>query len=136
MRLPIALLFAIVASAPPAFAADSYCKRVPLDPEFPAGLAGSYEVIGKHSDGPAYSGTLTLGFGRSRYRVVQTVQGRPTYGTAWFSECGADKIRTLTVRLESKPAIEMRCTIGGDGDNYYRVTCKSSKGIEAWFQRE
>ena len=137
MRLLAPFLIAIVAVAPmPGFAANSYCKRLPVDPQFPAGISGSYDVIGKHSDRPAYSGTLTLGFWKSRYRVVHTVQGRSIYGTAWFSECGPDKIRALTVRLETKPAVEMMCTVGGDGDNYYRVTCKSSKGLEAWFQRD
>ena len=80
MRLLAPFLIAIVAVAPmPAFAADAFCKRLPVDPEVPAGIAGSYDVVGQRSDGPAYSGTLTLGFGKSRYRVVQTVQGaRPT----------------------------------------------------------
>ena len=120
----------------PAFAADAFCKRLPVDPEVPAGIAGSYDVVGQRSDGPAYSGTLTLGFGKSRYRVVQTVQGRSTYGTAWFSECGADRTRVLTVRLETKPAVEWSCTVGADGSNYSRMTCRSSNGIEAWFQRD
>ena len=62
--------------------------------------------------------------------------GRSTYGTAWFSECGADRTRALTVRLEAKPAVEWSCTVGADGSNYYRMTCRSSNGIEAWFQRD
>ena len=85
MRLLAPFLIAIVAVAPmPAFAADAFCKRLPVDPEVPAGLAGSYDVVGQRSDGPAYSGTLTLGFGKSRYRVVQTVQGRSTYELLGF----------------------------------------------------
>ena len=136
MRVLVPLLFSIIAMVPvPGFAAESDCKRLPLDHEFPAGIAGTYEVIGQHSDGPAYSGTLTLGYGKSRYRIVHSVQGRSTNGTAWFSECGMDKIRALTVRLESKPVIEMSCKVGGDGDNYYRMTCRTTQGIEAWFQQ-
>lgn len=69
--------------------------------------------------------------GRSKLKL-----GRSTYGTAWFSECGADKVRSLTVRLEASPAIEMSCKVGAAGDNYYRVTCTSPNGIEAWFQRD
>jgi hypothetical protein len=106
-----------------------------LDPDLPAGIAGTYELIGKHSDGPAYSGTLTLDFGKSRYRVVHLVKGRATNGTAWISECGMDKIRELTVRLETKPVTEMSCMLGGDGNNYYRMTCRTTQGIEAWFQQ-
>lgn len=135
------LLMAMVGVSGGASAAG-VCERLPVDPEFPAGLAGSYEILGKDpGTGTAYSGTLTLGYGKDSYALTRVVEGGTLHGNAWIGSCGIDKIRALIVQYDTKPAIEMRCTFGTDGDNYFRMTCGARRsggqwlGLEAWFQK-
>lgn len=122
--------------------ATGICERLPVDPEFPAGLGGSYEILGRDpGTAAAYTGTLILGYGKDRYVLTRTVEGGTLHGSAWIERCGVDKIRALIVRYDTKPAIEMACTLGTDGGNYFRTTCRTRqgggqwRGLEAWFQR-
>ncbi|WDS35244.1 hypothetical protein [Pseudoxanthomonas sp.] len=122
--------------------AASVCERLPVDPEFPAGLSGSYEIVGKDpAKGTVYTGTLTLDYGKDSYVLSRGTDGQTLHGVAWIQRCGVDKIRTLLVRYDTQPAIEMACALQTDGDNYYRATCRTrqggdqSGGLEAWFQK-
>lgn len=123
-----------------ASAAD-FCKRLPVDPEFPAGLGGSYELIGKDPlSGKGYTGTIVVGYGKNAYPLTRTINGSKVSGEAWIERCGPDKIMVLNARYDTKPAIKLACSPGTDGDNYYRITCKTrqagsaKQGLEAWIQ--
>ena len=133
--------FLILLATPSIALAIDPCRKVPHDPEFPAGLDGAYEIIGKDpiSD-QAYYGHLAVSTGASAYGVARVINGKLVKGTAWIEACGADEIQYLAVRYATKPEIVASCRIGGDGDNYYRVTCRTRtgattwKGLESWFQ--
>jgi hypothetical protein len=140
------LLVLCLLGLPASFYAADFCERDPtIDPEFPAGLGGSYEIIGKDPvTGSAYVGSLMVDYGKSTYSLTRSVQDEKVHGDAWIERCGADKIVVLTARHYTKPApLELRCSLGGDGDNYYRATCRTRymgslhwSGLEAWFQAQ
>ena len=124
-----------------ASAAD-FCQRQPLDPDVPAGLEGSYEIIGKDpSTGKLYAGTLVIGYSKQAYSLTRTTSRTVAKGDAWLALCGADKIQFLVGRYHMKPvSVEISCRLGTDGDNYSRATCKTRVvngkwiGLESWFQ--
>lgn len=122
--------------------AKDFCERISFDPEFPAGIEGNYEIIGRApSTGASYTGRLILAIEKSTYTITRSINGKPVSGEAWIEECGADKIPYLYVRYDTKPISAGNCRLGNDGDNYYRVTCRTTinadktwRGLEAWFQ--
>ena len=131
----------VLLAAPLNSVATDICRKAPFNPELPAGLAGSYEIVGRDPvDGTAYSGHLAISAGSSGYGIARVISGKVTQGTAWIENCGQDNIRLLAARFSSSPDILAICTLGADGDNYYRVTCRtrtsamSWKGLESWFQ--
>jgi hypothetical protein len=122
--------------------AAGFCERLPVDPEFPAGLGGTYEVIGQDAgSGKSYSGMLAIGYGKNAYTLSRTIKGRTVHGKAWLDRCSADKIMQLTVRYETTPATEAVCFLSTDSDNYFRTSCRTwlpkhkRSGLEAWFQK-
>ena len=134
--LPILLSLASVPSV-----ASDFCERLPVDPGFPAGIGGQYEIVGRDPEtGSAYTGTLAVSYGKSSYALTRRVQGVSVNGDAWVERCGMDKIVRLYAKYYTKPTTEISCTVGGDGDNYYRLTCRTREdggtwpGLEAWFQ--
>ena len=140
MKLAPLLILLVGASA--SAIASGVCERVPLDPELPAGIGGSYEIIGKDpATGNTYTGTLVLGYDKSSYRLIRTTQGNAANGDAWIESCGMDKIKMLVARYYTKPVTEVTCALDADGGNYYRTTCRTRqggrqwRGLEAWFQR-
>lgn len=125
--------------------AAGYCVREPaVDPELPAGLVGSYELIGKDpGSGGTYAGALEISDGKTAYVLTRVVNGRTVKGSAWIERCGPDRFPIILARYDTEPApTELGCFFGTDGDNYFRVTCKSglagrdeAPGLEAWFQQ-
>lgn len=121
-------------------AAASFCDRVPFDAEFPAGLTGEYDAVGRHGVGNVlYSARITVSVGDDAYAVRRTeTSGLVSKGEAWITRCGTDKITALMVQYENE---ENLCALGNDGDNYYRITCLTRaregapEGVEAWFQK-
>ena len=130
----------ILLSVPLAASASAGCRRLPVDPEFPAGFEGRYEVVGKSANtGVAYAGTLTVSDGKNAYVVSRKIGADKESGTAWLQSCGMDKIRSLVVSIDARGGkFREVCNFDADGDNYYRVTCRIDQGgrsgIEAWFQ--
>ncbi len=116
------------------------CERVPFHPEVPAGLAGGYDIIGKApGTGASYSGRLVIEHKKDGYAMARTVNGKTVRGDAWLEVCGPDKIHYFWARYGTRPATELLCRLGNDGDNYHRATCrarrgKADNGLEAWFQ--
>ena len=137
MSVAVAAMLAV-----PAWAKEtSLCKRQPMDPESPPGLAGSYQVVGKDAGtGHAYSGELVIELGADGYELIRTVQGQRTLGQAWIERCGVDEITYLHARYAPDPVSDLGCRLQMDGDNYYRASCKvyqgsaADVGLEAWFQ--
>ena len=134
--LSIVILFASTNSV-----ASDFCKKLPVDPEFPAGLGGQYEIIGRDPiSGSAYTGTLLVSYGKDSYAISRTVQGKTVHGDAWAEQCGMDKILWFHAKYYTKPFTEIGCALGGDGDNYNRITCRTRQGgknwpgLESWFQ--
>lgn len=137
----LALALVILAPAASAGPGDTryYCNRLPFDKEVPAGLLGSYDIVGKDAaTGNTYSGTLQVNHGKNSYLLTRTVRGRTLKGEAWMESCGPDQFQRLMVRYESKArAIEIACYLVGDGDNFIRASCTTAdgRGLEAWYQR-
>lgn len=122
--------------------AKNFCTRAPaVDPELPAGLVGSYELVGKGPiTGTAYSGTLAIAIGKTSYALTRKEGHVVVGGEAWVERCGADSIFVLAARYATNPGpTDLRCALGTDGDNYFRVTCQTrlgdGYGLEAWFQQ-
>jgi hypothetical protein len=124
--------------------AKNFCTRADsVDPEFPAGLIGSYELIGRDPiTGAAYSGTLAIAVGETSYALTRNGDHVVVRGEAWIERCGADSIVVLAARYATKPEpTDLRCAFGMDGDNYFRITCQTRLdnsgryGLEAWFQQ-
>ena len=138
---PLPLLIAL-ASAPVSAAAGNFCERIPIDPELPAGLSGTYEVVGQDSlTDKAYTATLVLGYGDNAYTLTRTTHGSTVHGEAWLERCGTDKMQILVAQYDTEPRTELNCTLNADAGNYYRATCKTRQGshgehgLEAWFQQ-
>jgi len=139
MRLqPLLVVFFLL---PSVVQAAGLCRRLPMDPEVPAGLAGTYEIIGKDpKTGAGYVGNIVLANGKSSYAITRTIGKDAAHGDAWMEECGGDKIRFLVARYYTKPITHLSCRLGADGDNYYRATCRTGMGsgrwhgLESWFQ--
>jgi hypothetical protein len=136
--MSIGAVFLTMFLAAPATAADSFCHAFPADPEFPAGLTGKYQVVGKTTKGVAYTGSVEVEIRDKTFQVRRSVAGVTTTGSATLQECGMDKIRSIRVVYRHKASsILLTCTIGADGDNYFRLTCRGAGGrLEAWFQDE
>ena len=122
--------------------AANFCERLPFDPQFPAGVVGTYDVVGKvPGTSKAYAGTLVIATDSTTYRLTRTSEGTDARGDAWIESCGPDKITVLAASYDTTPKLEMRCSLAGDGDNYFRVSCRTREpggewqGLEAWFQR-
>jgi hypothetical protein len=136
MKILFAILFFSFASV--ALASD-FCQKMKFEPEFPAGLEGRYEVIGKDpTTGAAYFGYLAITNGKNSYGIGRIVNGNISKGHAWIESCGPDKIKFLVAEYTTEPKIKTTCSLGADGDNNYRATCKTwhgdKAGLEAWFQ--
>lgn len=138
MKIIFAIVFAFAASS--AFAAG-FCEKQAFDPEVPVGLEGHYEMVGRDpATGGAYTGHLAISNGRTVYGLGRVVDGKVTKGRAWIEACGPDRIPFLFVEYDTQPAMRASCRLGGDGDNYYRATCRTDsgtdswRGLEAWFQ--
>jgi hypothetical protein len=138
-------LLAAFLALPACANAAGYCTREPeIDPELPAGLVGSHELIGKDSaSGTTYAGALEISDGKTAYVLTRIVNGSTVKGSAWIERCGPDRFPIILVRYDTgSTPIELACFFGTDGDNYFRVTCKSgvagregTPGLEAWFQQ-
>lgn len=138
-------LLAVFLALPVCANAAGYCTREPaIDPELPAGLVGSYELIGKDpASGGTYAGALDISDGKTVYVLTRIVNGNTVKGSAWIERCGPDKFPIILARYDTEPTpIELGCFFGTDGDNYFGVTCKSgmvgregTPGLEAWFQQ-
>ena len=130
----------LVLASPTVIAAE-FCQKKPHDPDFPAGLEGRYEIIGKDpKSGAAYSGYLAISTGKSVYGIGRVVDGTVVRGRAWIESCGSDKIAFLVAEYDTNPLTRLSCRLGADGDNYYRTTCRTGsgeqlwRGLESWFQ--
>ena len=126
-----------------AFGGD-FCERAPqVDLEFPAGLLGRYEIVGRLPNSEStYAGHLEVREGQAAYVVVRSVGDVTTTGEAWIEFCSPDRILQLAFRYDTGDLPRWGvCALGGDPGNYLRVTChtrvddgQSKHGLEAWFQ--
>jgi hypothetical protein len=119
--------------------ASDFCQKMKFEPEFPAGLEGRYEIVGKDpATDAAYSGHLAITIGRNSYGIGRVVKGNISMGHAWIESCGPDKMQFLVAEYTTEPKIKTTCRLGAAGDNYFRATCKTwhgnKAGLEAWFQ--
>ncbi len=95
-----------------------HAPRAAIDPEFPAGFRGAYNIVGKDPADHSYTGAPALRYREHTYALTCTVNGAAVYGDAWIERCGPDKIHALALRYYGKPAMELHCALGMDGDNY------------------
>lgn len=121
-----------------------FCEPVPVDVEFPAGFVGAYEIIGKNPvSGDPYKGTLQVSEQEGFYGLRKSVPGRSAVqGSAQFQRCGPDRILSLAISYQGAVPSTGSCVVHADGDNYYRVSCRTfggkggGRGLESWFQVE
>ena len=116
------------------------------DEELLSFLAGSYDFVGRQHDGGAtYAGTLEVSGERGRLRLVRTVAGTRSTGTASVEPRTPDRIKVLVASFgQGGERLEAWCSIGSDLDNYPRLTClvrphgkpAAAPGLEAWFHRQ
>jgi hypothetical protein len=108
-------------------------------------FVGSYDVVGRQHDGGAtYSGAVEVSTDGGRLRLVRTISGSRSLGTATLELRTADKIKVITASFaQAGEKLEAWCSIGSDLDNYPRLTClvrpegksTAAPGMEAWFYR-
>lgn len=137
-------LFVLCLLMIPASRADEICKREKVDPEYPAGLAGKYEIIGRMPDSDVtYGGTLEIKTGKTAYTLRRTVGGSTAIGEAWFESCGPDEIQVFSFKYtQGKRPLEGYCFIRTDGDNNWLLSCHTNfvgvpyerNGLESMFQ--
>lgn len=136
---PLLLLF-LASSA----MADEYCQRPDkIDPEYPAGIDGRYEIIGRLPESDvAYTGQLQIANGTKAYSLRRTVAGKTITGEGWIEFCSADRYMVFKFRYNSgtKPFVGI-CYPRSNGDNYYIISCYTSDGtafthhgLESMFQ--
>jgi hypothetical protein len=125
--------------------ADGLCKRQDkIDPEYPAGLAGKYEIIGRLPDSnTTYTGLLEIINSKSIYLLKRSVEGVTTTGKAWIEICGPDEIMFLRFNFhKQKDALDGSCLFRYNADNYFLISCYTSFvgknykkiGLESMFQ--
>jgi hypothetical protein len=108
-------------------------------------LVGSYDVVGRrHDRGATYSGTVDVSIEGGHLRLVRTISGSRSPGTATLQLQTPDKIKVMAVRFaQAGEKLAAWCCIGSDLDNYPRLTClverpgksTAAPGMEAWFYR-
>ena len=124
--------------------AQPFCEPVPLDLEFPAGFVGAYEVVGKDPvNGDPYVATLQVSEQEGFYGLRKSIRERAAVqGRAQFQRCGPDRILILAISYEDATPSAGSCVVDTDGNNYYRVSCRTvggkdgGRGLESWFQVE
>lgn len=108
-------------------------------------FVGSYDIVGRQHDGGAtYSGTVDVSIDGGHLRLVRTISGSRSLGTATLELRTADKIKVIAASFaQTGEELEAWCSIGSDLDNYPRLTClvglrgksTAAPGMEAWFYR-
>ncbi|HEY6321981.1 MAG TPA: hypothetical protein VJA16_10535 [Thermoanaerobaculia bacterium] len=116
-----------------------------VDEDFLGFFVGSYDIVGRqHDKGPTYTGTVDVSIEGSHLRLVRTISGCRSLGTATLELQTADKIKVIAARFaQVGEKLEAWCSIGSDLDNYPRLTClverqgksTAAPGMEAWFYR-
>jgi len=143
MKYIAALIFLF----PLSLQANSYCKRAAVvDSEFPAGLRGTYDMIGRDPvTQKPYTGLVEIEYSSSSYKLTRIIDNDKITGDAWIEYCGPDKTLHFFMKYHTSPnSLELFCSLNADGGNYYRITCRSKydgssweeKGLEALFQRK
>lgn len=137
--VPLALLFVATCSV-----ADDYCHRPDkIDPEYPAGIVGNYEIIGRVPDGrQVYSGKVQILTGDKSYTIKRTVAGKTMTGKAWIEFCSPDRYAVLRFNYDTeKKAFMGICYFRTNGDNYYLISCYTGysqksrpSGLESMFE--
>lgn len=123
----------------PAFAAGEHQA---LLREF---LVGQYTLIGRTIDsGIPYTGQVHIGLAGQQLTISRHIGTRTTTAVGQIEQATADKVDVLRIRFrEDGKAVEGTCLIGGDLDNYARLSCQlywqgtatREPGLEAYFIR-
>lgn len=137
--LQAALLALACLLAPPALAADD--DESPLWDFVP----GRFTLIGRHPDSQAtYTGTAKIERAGKQLRLTRTVAGRQERIFGVVRRADPGEAWVLEFKWGQKTPMEMVCLVGGDLDNYARLTCHWGKagnphtqpGMEAYFAQE
>ncbi len=108
-------------------------------------VTGQYQLIGRFPDSRrTYSGTARIERVGDQLLLSRNIAGKTSriYGVVRRADPGEAYV--LAFAWGSKEAMEMVCLIGGDLDNYARLTCHWGKrgnphtqpGMEAYFAQE
>lgn len=104
---------------------------------------GNYFLVGKHIDSKeTYYGEVSITKNESGLAVTRTISGEVVTGTAAVEYATPDKVPVLRIRFsDAGNDYEATCMVGGDLDNYARITCHlyipgektMEPGLEAYF---
>jgi hypothetical protein len=106
-------------------------------------VAGDYMLVGREPDGgPAYAGTAKIAEDGERLVLERRIGGRTAHAVGRVevpSPPGEGQV--LRFRWADGQAMTMTCLVGGDLDNYARLTClwgadaqmPKEPGLEAMF---
>ena len=142
MKIFQILIFVLVSTQ---IHAREYCERPEkIDPELPAGLSGTYEIIGRLPNSDiTYAGRVEIKEDETAYTLKRTVGGVTTIGDAWIEFCSPDKYMVLNFKYSKTPKpILGSCFLRTNGNNYYIISCYTrfigtelkQRGLESMFQ--
>ncbi len=108
-------------------------------------VVGRYQLIGRFPDSSrTYTGTARIDRDGDRLLLKREIAGKTTriYGVVRRADPGEAQV--LAFAWGNKLPMEMVCLIGGDLDNYARLTCHWGRrgnphkqpGMEAYFAQE
>lgn len=88
-------------------------------------LVGNYECIGKWPDSKkTYSGRVVISELEDGVKMVRTINGKKVEAVGKYGTATPDEIRVLRVKfIQDGVGYDETCMVGGDLDNYSRITC-------------
>lgn len=108
-------------------------------------VVGRYQLIGRIPDGTrTYQGTARIERVGDRLRLTRQIGGKSEIRWGEIRRADPGEAWVLAFNWRGKRAMEAVCLIGGDLDNYARLTCHwgvagnphRRPGMEALFARE
>ncbi len=108
-------------------------------------VPGRYQLIGRHPDSLlTYSGTARIDRVGEKLRLTREIAGKQSRVFGVVRRADPGEAYVLAFKWGKQRPMEMVCIIGGDLDNYPRLTCLWGRegnphrqpGMEAYFAQE
>ncbi len=108
-------------------------------------VLGRYQLIGRHPDSlRTYTGAARIERAGKKLRLSRRIAGVESQILGVVKRADPGEAWVLSFQWQEKTPMEMVCLIGGDLDNYARLTCHWGKagnphkqpGMEAYYAQE